>query len=61
MHRSIAPGAQHTIPVHLSAPVTLTAVALAVTLALLGAMIAGSLGAWRAARLRPTKAMANLG
>jgi len=30
-------------------------------LALLGAMIAGSLGAWRAARLRPTKAMANLG
>jgi putative ABC transport system permease protein len=59
-HRSIAQGAQHTVPVHLSAPVTFEAIGLAVLLALLGAIIAGSFGAWRAARLRPAQAMASV-
>jgi putative ABC transport system permease protein len=57
MHRQIAEGATHTIVVHLSAPVTVTAIALAVTLAIAGGLIAGSLGGWRAARLRPAQAL----
>lgn len=60
VHHSIAQGAQHTVPVHLSAPVTFEAIGLAVLLALLGAVIAGSFGAWRAARLRPAQALANV-
>jgi putative ABC transport system permease protein len=60
VHHSIAPGAQHTIPVHLTAPVSVDTIALAVVLALAGAIIAGSFGAWRAARLRPAQALANL-
>lgn len=59
-HTSIAQGAQHTVPVHLSAPVSAGTIGLAVLLALLGAIIAGSFGAWRAARLRPARAMANV-
>lgn len=60
VHHSIAQGAQHTVPVHLSAPVTFEAIGLAALLALLGAAIAGSFGAWRAARLRPARALADL-
>jgi putative ABC transport system permease protein len=56
----IDPASQHTVPVHLSAPVTIEAVGLAVALALLGAVIAGSIGAWRAARLRPAEALASV-
>jgi putative ABC transport system permease protein len=59
-HHFIAQGAQHIVPVHLSAPVTLDAIGLAVLLALLGALIAGSFGAWCAARLRPARALANV-
>ena len=59
-HTSIAQGAQHTVPVHLSAPVSVETIGLAVLLALLGAIIAGSFGAWRAARLRPAQAMASM-
>jgi len=59
-HHSIAQGAQHTVPVHLSAPVTFEAIGLAVLLALLGAIITGSFGAWRAARLRPAQALASV-
>jgi ABC-type lipoprotein release transport system permease subunit len=50
----------HTVSVHLTAPVTLGAVALAVLLAVAGALIAGSLGGWRAVRLRPAAAMARV-
>jgi putative ABC transport system permease protein len=60
VHHSIAQGAQHTVPVHLSAPVTFGAIGLAVVLAALGAIIAGSFGAWRAARLRPARALADV-
>lgn len=57
MHRQIAEGSTHTVAVHLHAPVSLTAIALAVALAIAGGLIAGSLGGWRAARLRPAEAL----
>jgi putative ABC transport system permease protein len=49
-----------TVAVHLTAPVTLGAVALAVILAIAGGLIAGSFGGWRAARLRPAAALARV-
>jgi ABC-type lipoprotein release transport system permease subunit len=52
--------AAHTVSVHLAAPVTLGAVALAVVLAIAGGLIAGSLGGWRASRLRPAAALARV-
>ncbi len=52
-----AASAANTVAVHLTAPVALSAVGLAVLLALVGALIAGSLGGWRAARLRPAAAL----
>jgi ABC-type lipoprotein release transport system permease subunit len=55
-----AASAAHTVSVHLTAPVTLGAVALAVVLAIAGALIAGSLGGWRAVRLRPAAALARV-
>ena len=57
VHHSIAPDAQHTLIVHMSAPVTITVIGLAVLLAITGALIAGSFGGWRAARLRPAEAL----
>ena len=50
----------HTVAVHLTAPVTLGAVLLAVVLALAGGLIAGSFGGWRAARLRPAAALSRV-
>jgi ABC-type lipoprotein release transport system permease subunit len=55
-----AASAAHTVSVHLTAPVTLGAVGLAVVLAIAGALIAGSLGGWRAVRLRPAAALARV-
>ncbi len=55
-----ATSAAHTVSVHLTAPVTLGAVALAVVLAIAGGLIAGSLGGWRAVRLRPAAALARV-
>ena len=55
-----ASSAAHTVTVHLTAPVTLGAVALAVVLAIAGGLIAGSLGSWRAVRLRPATALARV-
>ena len=55
--------AQHTastVAVHLSAPVTITAIVLAVALAVLGGLIAGGFGGWRAARLRPAAALSKV-
>ncbi|HEY1819438.1 MAG TPA: FtsX-like permease family protein [Trebonia sp.] len=49
-----------TVAVHLSAPVTLTAIVLAVALAILGGLIAGGFGGWRAARLRPAAALSKV-
>ncbi|MGE5133050.1 MAG: ABC transporter permease [Gemmatimonadota bacterium] len=56
----LAADAAQTVAVHLSAPVTLAAVALAVLLALAGGLLAGLLGGWRAARLRPAAALARV-
>jgi putative ABC transport system permease protein len=49
-----------TIAVPLAAHVSPTAVAAAIVLALAGALIAGSIGAWRAARLQPARAFAEV-
>ena len=50
----------HTVSVPLTAPVTASLIVLAVVLALAGGLIAGSLGGWRAARLRPAAALARV-
>ena len=55
-----AAAAAHTVSVHLTAPVTLGAVTLAVLLAIAGGLIAGSFGGWRAARLRPAAALSRV-
>jgi putative ABC transport system permease protein len=54
-------GYYHTVTVHLTAPVTLTVIILAVVLAMAGGLVAGALGSWRAARLRPAAALASVG
>jgi ABC-type lipoprotein release transport system permease subunit len=50
--------ATSAVTVHLSATVTVGAVLLAVLLAIAGGLLAGGLGGWQAARLRPADAMA---
>jgi putative ABC transport system permease protein len=54
------PGGVHTISVHLNATVGGATILLAVTLAIGGAVLAGALGSWRAARLRPAHALARV-
>jgi ABC-type lipoprotein release transport system permease subunit len=58
--RRLFGGAGSPLTVHLSAPVTIGAVALAVVLAIAGGLIAGGFGSWRAARLRPAAALARV-
>lgn len=57
------PGAPRNgpIPVHFNAQVSLGIVALAVGLGIFGALLAGALGAWRAARLSPANALSKTG
>jgi ABC-type lipoprotein release transport system permease subunit len=50
-------GAAQTVTVSQTAPVSLQLVAVAVALALVGALIAGAFGGWRASRLRPADAL----
>lgn len=50
----------HTVSVPLTAPVTVGLILLAVVLAVAGGLIAGTLGGWRAARLRPAAALARV-
>jgi putative ABC transport system permease protein len=52
--------AANSISVHLNAQVTVTAILLAVLLAVAGGLIAGTFGSWRAARLRPADALAQV-
>jgi putative ABC transport system permease protein len=52
--------ASHSVPVHLSASVTGSAILAAVLLAIAGGLIAGMFGGWRAARLRPAMALARV-
>jgi putative ABC transport system permease protein len=58
--RNAASAASHPISVHLSAPVTGSAIAAAVILAIAGGLIAGGFGGWRAARLRPAAALSRV-
>jgi putative ABC transport system permease protein len=50
----------HTVSVPLTPSVTVGVIVLAVILALLGALLAGSFGSWRIARLRPADALARV-
>jgi len=54
------PSTTSSVLVHLSAPVTIEAIVAAVVLAVAGGLIAGGLGGWRAARLRPAMALARV-
>ncbi|MFJ5776059.1 ABC transporter permease [Streptomyces sp. NPDC093094] len=49
--------ASRTLDVALTAPVSLTTIALAVGLAVAGGLVAGAFGGWRASRLRPADAL----
>ena len=49
-----------TVHVHLTPTVSAAAIAAAVVLAILGGLIAGGFGGWRAARLRPAAALARV-
>jgi ABC-type lipoprotein release transport system permease subunit len=55
--RRAAADTSHTVAVHLTAPVTIGVIVLAVVLAIAGGVIAGTFGGWRAARLRPAAAL----
>ncbi len=57
---ALSAAAPHTTLVHLSAPVTASAIVAAVVLAIAGGLIAGGFGGWRAARLRPAAALARV-
>ncbi|MGW5650311.1 ABC transporter permease [Streptomyces humi] len=48
---------QNTLEIALTAPVSLTTIALAVGLAVTGGLIAGAMGGWRASRMRPADAL----
>jgi putative ABC transport system permease protein len=56
----LASAANPTVHVPLTASVTVSAIAAAVFLAVLGGLIAGGFGGWRAARLRPAAALARI-
>ncbi len=58
--RRAAASTAHTVAVHLTAPMTIGVIVLAVVLAIAGGVIAGSFGGWRAARLRPAAALAKV-
>ena len=49
--------AAHTVTVHLTAPISWDVVGLAILLALAGGLLAGAIGGWRVARLRPADAL----
>ncbi|RZS68475.1 ABC-type lipoprotein release transport system permease subunit [Agromyces ramosus] len=53
----LADAAGSTTEVVLNAPVTISVVAIAIGLAVLGGLLAGAIGGWRAARLRPAEAL----
>ena len=56
----LAGSAASTVTVHLTAVVTAGAIVLAVALAIGGGLLAGALGGWRAARLRPAAALSRV-
>jgi putative ABC transport system permease protein len=60
LEQQVSSAAVHTVYVTLKAPVTLSAILLAVLLAVAGGLLAGMFGGWRAARLRPAAALAKV-
>jgi putative ABC transport system permease protein len=50
-----------TTEVVLNAPVTVSVIAIAVGIAILGGLLAGAIGGWRASRLRPAEALRSVG
>jgi putative ABC transport system permease protein len=58
---TLFPGTYSSTPVHFSAPVAPGVVVLAAGLGIAGGLLAGALASWRAARLRPTVALAHAG
>ncbi|GAA4776964.1 MULTISPECIES: ABC transporter permease [Streptomyces] len=50
-------GSPQTLDIALTAPVSLTTIGLAVALAVVGGLVAGGFGGWRASRLRPADAL----
>ncbi len=58
--QQVSSAATHTVYVTLTAPVTVSAILLAVVLAVAGGLLAGAFGGWRAARLRPAAALAKV-
>lgn len=58
--QSIGSGESTTMPVHLVPDISTTVVIVAVLLAIVGALVAGSVGAWRASRLQPADAFAHV-
>jgi ABC-type antimicrobial peptide transport system permease subunit len=55
-----APQVSHTVSVPLAAVVSGNAVLLAVLLAVVGGLIAGTFASWRIGRLRPADALARI-
>jgi len=49
-----------TTDIALTAPVTLTVILVAVALSVLGGLLAGAIGGWRASRLRPAEALRSI-
>jgi putative ABC transport system permease protein len=54
------PTISRTVPIAMTAPVAADAIVLAVLLAVIGALLAGSLASWRIAQLRPAEALARV-
>ncbi|MBV8162289.1 MAG: FtsX-like permease family protein, partial [Acidimicrobiia bacterium] len=50
-----------TTTIHLHAPVSASNLLLGMAFALVGGLVAGAVGGWRAARLRPARALADIG
>ncbi|MBV9039857.1 MAG: ABC transporter permease, partial [Acidimicrobiia bacterium] len=50
-----------TTTIHLHAPVSASNLLLGMGFAVIGGLIAGAVGGWRAARLRPARALADIG
>jgi putative ABC transport system permease protein len=59
-HTSSPGTGSHTVAVPLHPSITVGVIVLAVVLALLGGLLAGSFGSWRIARLRPADALARV-
>lgn len=49
--------ALHPVSVHMTAPLSLEILLVAIALAVAGGLIAGAIGGWQASRLRPAAAL----